>query len=164
MKVKTIAFCLLFIGLLIAGSMPAVYAHEGEHDEDKVEGAMNVENSTMLSPVWKKIKAAEKELKESVDSGNLKPVHDLAGDISKQIKELEKRTAKDQLTEDQMQKVTTSAQRIDEVAGRMHDYADAGNQADTKKELEKLSKLLNYVYVQYGEEMNEGHNEQEHHH
>lgn len=156
--ILSFAFLTIFIGNVVA--------HEGEEHKDS-HGKMampasdeknhehastaNMGDSEMLSPVWHKIRDTEKKIEETLKAGNLGPIHDLSGEISDLVKELVKRTTKEDLADDQMQKVTTSVQRLDEIADLMHEYADNGNQVEAEKQLQKLSKILDYIEDQYGE-------------
>ncbi len=140
-------------GLLetIEAQYPDNLAKERHQKSDDNASTGEVDDSTMLSPVWRKIVKTKKELNEVVESGNLKTVHEFAFEIRDLSKELLKRTTDKDLSEEQMNNVKATVEKIAEVAAALDEYGDAGDQANTVKELKRFNSLIDFIEMQYSE-------------
>lgn len=148
MNIKQVALpVVVLIGFLVISLPSGVYANEGHDNASTGE----VDDSTMLSPVWHKIVKTKKELNEVVGSGNLKTVHEFAFEIRDLSKELLKRTTDKDLSAEQMDNVKATVEKIAEVAAALDEYGDAGDQANTDKELKRFNSLIDFIEMQYSE-------------
>lgn len=146
MNIKQVTLpVVVLIGLLIVSLPSGVYA------SDDNASAGEVDDSTMLSSVWHKIVKTQKELNEVVESGNLETVHKFAFEIRDLSKELLKKTTDKDLSEEQMNNVKATVEKIAEVAAALDEYGDAGDQANTVKELKRFNSLIDFMEMQYSE-------------
>ena len=152
MKTKNVILGILVsIGLLFVNLPSSAYGSEGDYGSDEHASTIEVDDSTMLSPVWHKILKTQKELNETVESGSLETVHKFAFEIRDLSKELLKRTTNKDLSEEQMSNVKATVERIAEVAAALDEYGDAGDKANTMKELKKFNGLIDFIGMQYSE-------------
>ena len=152
MNIKQVTLSIVvLIGFLIVSLSSGVYASEGQQGSDDNTSTGEVDDSTMLSPVWHEIVKTKKELNEVVESGNLETVHEFAFAIRDLSKELLKRTKGEDLSEEQMSNVKATVEKIAEVAAALDEYGDAGDQANTVKELKRFNSLIDFIEMQYSD-------------
>jgi hypothetical protein len=72
------------------------------------------------------------------------------------------------LPEDKQKSLKESIKRVGEIAGLLDKYGDAGDEANTKEQVNRLEKLLKYIESLYPEgalkspDEKEGHEDEEH--
>ncbi len=152
MKIKQVVLSLVvLIGFSVVSLPSGVYAKEGHQESEDQEGTVEVDDSTMLWPVWHKIVKTQKELNEAVESGKLETVHKFAFEIRDLSKELLKRTTDKDLSEEQMNNVKAAVEKISKSAAALDEYGDAGDQANTVKELKRFNSFIDFMETQYSE-------------
>jgi len=166
MKIKNLKSSMFFAVALLILSLPStVRGNEGHHAEGS-EGhehnsTIDVDETTMLSPIWHKILKTQKALNGIVESGDLETVHEAAFKIRDLSKELLKRTTDEDLNEEQMDNVKATVERMSEVAEALDEYGDGGDQINTEKQLKKMNRLIDFIDMQYAEDDEDGHHEEE---
>jgi|SRR3989338_738542 len=152
MKIKQVVLpIIVLIGFLVVSLPSGVYAKEGHQESDEHAIKQDFGDGTMLSPVWHKIVATQKELNEAVESGKLETVHKFAFEIRDLSEELLKRTTDKDLSEEQMNNVKAAVEKITKSAAALDEYGDAGDQANTVKELKKFNSFIDFLETQYSE-------------
>lgn len=152
MKIEHLSLSrLVVIGLLVVGLPLSVYGSEGHKESDEPGITLDFGDETMLSPVWHKIVETQKELNEAVESGKLETVHKFAFEIRDLSKELLKRTTEKDLSEEQMNNARAAVEKIAMSAATLDEYGDAGDQANTAKELKKFNSFIDFLETQYSE-------------
>lgn len=152
MKIENLSLSrLVIIGLLVVGLPLSVYGSEGHQESDEPAMALDFGDEAALSSVWHKIVATQKELNEAVESGKLETVHKFAFEIRDLSKELLKRTTDQDLSEEQLNNVKAAVEKITKSAAALDEYGDAGDQANTAKELRKFNSFIDFLETQYSE-------------
>jgi len=90
------------------------------------------------------------EIAEQVKARNLKPVHELAEQLTETLNMLPG-LSKD-LPADKLKRVEGAVKNLAKALDAMHDAADEGNQAGTEKQLGAVASLLKVVSAQYPSE------------
>lgn len=152
MRIQHVALpVVLVIGFLVVGLSSGAYANEEQKEHDGRVMTPDLGDETMVSSVWHEIIETQKELNEAVESGKLETVHKFAFEIRDLSGELLKRTADKDLSEEQMNNVKAAVEKIAEAAAALDEYGDAGDQANTVKELERFNSLIDFIEMQYSE-------------
>jgi hypothetical protein len=152
MKSKQVVLSLVvLIGFSVVSLPSGVYASEGHQESDNNAITLDFGDETMLSSVWHKIVNTQKELNEAVESGKLETVHKFAFEIRDLSKELLKRTTDKNLSEEQMNNVKAAVEKISKSAAALDEYGDAGDQANTVKELKRFNSFIDFIETQYSE-------------
>ena len=162
MRIKYKNLSILFLVGFLTISIPSIVHSEEQGTENSASNELtklDFGDTTMLSPVWKKILKDKKELNDLIKSGNLETVHKYAFAIADLSKELLKRTTDKDLSEKQMSNVKTAVQRIGETAVALDEYGDKKDQVNTEKQLEKFNKLIDFIDAQYSESINKDNKE-----
>lgn len=105
-------------------------------------GRKNLEqNENLPNPViekWQVIESHQARLKTTIESGNLENVHEVAFTIRDLVKTL----PDENLTTDQKIVFQSLLKEVEEEAGLLDQYGDAGNKVKTQDEFEKFNKTL----------------------
>lgn len=127
--------------LLLAN--PLVRADEKMGHEHKESSSMPATAAAALD----KVHALHMELAEQIKAKNLKPVHELAEQLTETLNMLPG-LSKD-LSADKLKRVEGAVKNLAKALDAMHDAADEGNQAGTEKQLGAVEPLLKIVAAQY---------------
>jgi len=157
MIAKTLTIWIAVIMAIGALSLPSLASEGGHHDE----GRESLRVPETASEIWHAIKDYEKELNEMIEAGELGGVHRIAFKIRDLAKELREKVT--YLVPGKMAKVRSSVDRIADVAVLLDQYGDAGDRHNTEIQYTRLVKLLQYLEMQYPEELLSG-NEPMHSH
>ena len=127
--------------LLLAN--PLVRADEKMGHEHKESSSMPATAEAALD----KVHALHMELAEQIKAKDLKPVHELAEQLTETLNMLPG-LSKD-LPTDKLKRVEGAVKNLAKALDAMPDAADEGNQAGTEKQLGVVESLLKIVSAQY---------------
>lgn len=117
------------------------------HDDKKEAGHGEMAMPTTAAAALDKAHDLHMELAEQVKAKNLKPVHELAEQLTETLNMLPG-LSKD-LPADKLKRVEGAVKNLAKALDAMHDAADEGNQAGTEKQLGAVESLLKIVTAQY---------------
>jgi len=124
-------------------SSPLLRAHDDKMEAGHGEMAM----PTTAAAALDKIHDLHMEIVEQVKAKNLKPVHELAEQLTETLNMLPG-LSKD-LPAEKLKRVEGAVKNLAKALDTMHDAADEGKQADTEKQLGTVESLLKIVSAQY---------------
>ena len=125
-------------------SMPLL-AHEGS-DRGRTK---KIRAPNTLSETWREIKEHEKRLREIIEEGKLRWVHEIAFEIRDLVKVLPAQSA--ELPHDRYEKVKTAVEKIKRSADLLDRYSDYGDKASAEAEFRELVKQFRFIESQYPE-------------
>ncbi len=157
MSKKTLVVCAcLVVGLL----PPLVAVADGGHghggsgaardisdEPDHHEGAAT--GAEGLVEAWKAVMQARNAIQADVESGALGEVHAKAEPLPALIEAVLE--ASTELDPGRRQRVEGAAKQVERIADALHDAADGGDRDRTRRELERLDRLLKLIRAQYSE-------------
>ena len=134
----------LVAGASLLLASPLVRAEEKVgHDHHESSAAM----PTTAAAALDKAQDLDKQIVALVKAKNLKPVHELAEQMTETLNMLPG-LSKD-LPADKLKRVEGAVKNLAKALDAMHDAADEGNQAGTEKQLGAVESLLKVVSAQY---------------
>lgn len=143
----TLASAVIAGAALFIAPAPALHAHE-----DKVpaheSGAMSPANAT---EAWGAINGLRETLATQVAAKNLKPVHELAEQLTAALIQL--REASKDLPADKLKRVQGAVANLTKALDGVHEAADQGSQAGTEKQQKAVDGLLKVLAAQYPAEI-----------
>lgn len=117
------------------------------HDDKKEAGHGEMAMPTTAAAALDKAHALHMELAEQVKAKNLKPVHELAEQLTETLNMLPG-LSKD-LPAEKLKRVEGAVKNLAKALDAMHDAADEGKQDGTEKQLGTVESLLKIVTAQY---------------
>ncbi len=149
MSKMTLATALVAAALLalpFAASADSGYGHEAESASEADHGASTAQ-SAHLADAWKALMAARDAIAGDIESGALDDVHAKAEPLPKLVAALLERSG--DLDAAKRTRVGGAARQVTRVADALHEAADGGDAARTRKELSRLDGLLELIRAQY---------------
>lgn len=135
--VAVVAMAFAFVGLAQA---PA----ENEHEEHK-EGAEEI--PATVSGIWDEVKEHEEQLDNIITDKKLDKVHEAAFEIRDLVNALPDKSM--DLPPDKLAKVKSNAKYVADIAQRLDESGDAGDQVATEVNFKKLQGFLKTIEAQY---------------
>lgn len=123
----------------------ALAAEEGEHKEGKEAIPATV------TGIWQEVKEHEEELGKIIADKKLDKVHEGAFEIRDMVNALPDKSM--DLPADNLAKVKSNARYVADIANRLDESGDAGDQAATEANFEKLRGFLKTIEAQYSPEI-----------
>jgi hypothetical protein len=139
MKTTWCIIAVLSVGL---GLTSTLRASEEGHPAESSEKAKPTKMPDTLNGIWHEITVQHEQLGQIIKEKKLAKVHVVAfaiRDLAKLLPEKSK-----DLSPDNQKKLKESVDRIAEIAKRLDQYGDAGDQANTEKEAKRLETLLQF--------------------
>lgn len=133
----------LVAGASLLFASPLVRADEKMGHEHKEASAM----PTTAAAALEKAHDLHMEIAEQVKAKNLKPVHELAEQLTETLNMLSG-LSKD-LPADKLKRVEGAVKNLAKALDALHDAADEGNQAGAEKQLGTVDSLMKVVSSQY---------------
>ena len=130
----------IFMGVLAVGNALANEGVEVGKEADEVMPAS-------VSGIWGEVKEHEAMLKKTIEAGELDKVHLGAFKIRDMVKALSEKSAI--LAPDNLENVKSGSGRMAEIADQLDKYGDAGDNARTKEQFQRLTKVLDFIQSQY---------------
>ena len=143
MKTKWFVIVALSVAFAIVRLASAV--EEPEHKE----GEANIPNT--VGGIWAEVKEHEEELGKTIADKKLDKVHEAAFEIRDLVNALPDKSM--DLPADNLAKVKSNARYVADIANRLDESGDAGDQAATEANFTKLQGLLKTVEAQYPPEI-----------
>ena len=151
MKWSVIAVA-LSVSVAIVGF--ALAAEEHEHKEGK-EAIL-----ATITGIWQEVKEHEEELGKIIAVKKLNEVHEVAFEIRDMVNALPDKSM--DLPADKLAKVKSNAKYVADIAERLDESGDAGDQAVTEANFKKLQDILKTIEAQYPSEELKGEEKSEH--
>jgi len=126
---------------------PVLHAHEDKAPAHE-SGAVPSANAT---EAWGAINGLRETLATQVAAKNLKPVHELAEQLTAALIQL--REASKDLPADKLKRVQGAVANLAKALDGVHDAADQGSQAGTEKQQKAVDGLLKVLAAQYPSEI-----------
>lgn len=123
----------------------ALAAEEGEHKEGKEAIPATV------TGIWQEVKEHEGELGKIIADKKLDKVHEGAFEIRDMVNALSDKSM--DLPADNLAKVKSNARYVADIANRLDESGDAGDQAATEANFGKLQGFLKIIEAQYPPEI-----------
>ena len=142
---KTKWFVIVALSVAFAIVRLASAAEEPEHKE----GEANIPNT--VGGIWAEVKEHEEELGKTIADKKLDKVHEAAFEIRDLVNALPDKST--DLPADNLAKVKSNARYVADIANRLDESGDAGDQAATEANFTKLQGLLKTVEAQYPPEI-----------
>ena len=142
---KTKWFVIVALSVAFAIVRLASAAEEPEHKE----GEANIPNT--VGGIWAEVKEHEEELGKTIADKKLDKVHEAAFEIRDLVNALPDKSM--DLPADNLAKVKSSARYVADIANRLDESGDAGDQVATEANFTKLQGLLKTVEAQYPPEI-----------
>jgi len=117
------------------------------HDDKKEAGHGEMAMPTTAAAALAKVHDLHMEIVEQVKAKNLKPVHELAEQLTETLNMLPG-LSKD-LPADKLKRIEGAVKNLAKALDAMHDAADEGKQDGTEKQLGAVDSLLKVVSAQY---------------
>jgi len=141
---------------LVAGASLLVFSPLlRAHDDKKEAGHGEMAMPTTAAAALDKVHDLHMEIAEQVKAKNLKPIHELAEQLTETLNMLPG-LSKD-LTADKLKRVEGAVKNLAKALDAMHDAADEGKQDGTEKQLGAVESLLKVVAAQYPKGEMSGH-------
>lgn len=142
---KTKWFVIVALSVAFAIVRLASAAEEPEHKE----GEANIPNT--VGGIWAEVKEHEEELGKTIADKKLDKVHEAAFEIRDLVNALPDKSM--DLPADNLAKVKSNARYVADIANRLDESGDAGDQVATEANFTKLQGLLKTVEAQYPPEI-----------
>ena len=145
MNKRIVVVGLLGLALGICRLPMAAAVEEPEHKE----GEAKIPDT--VGGIWAEVKEHEEELGKTVADKKLDKVHEAAFEIRDLVNALPDKSM--DLPADSLAKVTSNARYVADIAKRLDESGDAGDQAATEANFTKLQGLLKTIEAQYPPEI-----------
>ena len=142
---KTKWFVIVALSVAFAIVRLASATEEPEHKE----GEANIPNT--VGGIWAEVKEHEEELGKTIADKKLDKVHEAAFEIRDLVNALPDKSM--DLPADNLAKVKSNARYVADIANRLDESGDAGDQVATEANFTKLQGLLKTVEAQYPPEI-----------
>lgn len=154
--------------LVCLGLAGRLYASEKGHSEESGQAKESEKKiPDTLGGIWHEVNEGTEELDRIIEDKKLDEVHKTAFKIRDLVKIMPEKS--NDLPEDKQKSLKESVKRVGEIAGLLDKYGDAGDEVNTKEQVNRLEKLLKYIESLYPEgalkspDEEEGHHEDEEH-
>ncbi|MBI5024981.1 MAG: hypothetical protein HZC18_08325 [Candidatus Omnitrophica bacterium] len=144
MKTKWFVIAALSVAFIFVRFASA--AEEHEHQEGKEE------IPTTISGIWAEVKEHEEELGKTIAGKKLDKVHEAAFEIRDMVNALPDKSM--DLPADNLAKVKSNARYVADIAKRLDESGDAGDQAATEANFTRLQGFLKTIEAQYPGNLN----------
>ena len=153
MKTKWLVIAVLSAAFVFVRFASAAEEHEHQEGQGKIPAT--------IAGIWHEVKEHEEELGKIVTDKKLDKVHEVAFEIRDMVNALPDKSM--DLPADKLAKVRSNARYVADIAGRLDESGDAGDQAATEANFQKLQGFLQTIEAQYPPEKlkNEEKNEDE---
>jgi hypothetical protein len=118
----------------------------GHHEGQRGHGAA-APHADSLAGVWKGLTAARDAIASDIENGTLDGIHEKSEPLPALIAALIEQSG--ELDAGKRSRVEGAAKQITRIAGALHEAADGGDLAKTRKELSRLDSLLKLIRAQY---------------
>ncbi|MBI1871296.1 MAG: hypothetical protein HYS07_08905 [Chlamydiae bacterium] len=139
MKTKWFIIPTLSMALSVVRLTSAALEHEHKEGEGEIPAT--------LSGIWAEVKEHEEELGKIIADKKLDKVHEVAFEIRDRVNALPDKSM--DLASDKLAKVKSNAKFVANLAKRLDDSGDAGDQVATEANFKKLQGLLKTIEAQY---------------
>jgi len=148
MKTKWVVIAVLSMSFALVRLASAVAEHEHKEGEEKIPAT--------IGGIWAEVKEHEEQLGKIIAEKKLDKVHEVAFEIRDLVNALPDKSM--DLPADKLARVKSNAKYVADIAKRLDESGDAGDQIVTKTNFEKLQGFLKTIEAQYpsGELKHEG--------
>lgn len=143
MKTKWFVIVVLSVAFIFVRFASA--AEEYEHKEGKEE------IPATISGIWAEVQEHEEQLGKIIADKKLDNVHEVAFEIRDLVNALPDKST--ELPADNLAKVKTKAKYLADIANRLDESGDAGDQVATEANFQKLQDFLKTIEAQYPPEI-----------
>lgn len=138
MKIKWLVIAVL--------SMALASVRLAAAEEDEGKEAKTVIPAT-VTEIWQEVTKYEEELSKIITDKKFDKVHEVAYEIRDLVNALPDKSA--DLSADKLDKVKSNAKYVADIAKRLDESGDAGDQVATQANYKKLQNLLKAIETQY---------------
>jgi plastocyanin len=131
--------------LWLAGPAVSQAGHEHMHGESAAAPATPA--ATGVAEAWAELRGARDAIAGDIEAGRLKEIHAKSERLAPLAKALVERSA--DLAADKRTRVEAAVKQLPRVADSLHEAADKGDAAATRRELGRLDGLLELIRAQY---------------
>ncbi len=148
MRTKWLVIVAVSAAFILVRFASAAEEHEHKEGEEKIPAT--------VGGIWAEVKEHEEQLGNIIADKKLDKVHEVAFEIRDLVNALPDKSM--DLPADKLAKLNSNAKYVAEIAKRLDESGDAGDQAVTEANFKKLQALLETVEAQYpsGELKHEG--------
>lgn len=143
MKTKWFVIVVLSVALAIVRLASAAEEHEHMEGEAKIPAT--------ISGIWAEVKEHEEQLGTIIADKKLDKVHEVAFEIRDMVNALPDKSM--DLPADNLAKVKSNAKYVADIANRLDESGDAGDQTATEANFTKLQGLLKTIEAQYPDDL-----------
>lgn len=144
MKTKWFVITALSVSFALGRLASATAEHEHMEGEEKTPAT--------ISGIWSEVKEHEEELGKIIADKKLDKVHEAAFEIRDLVNSLHDKSI-NLLSTDKLVMVNANAKDVADIATRLDESGDAGDQAATEANFKKLQGFLKTINAQYPQEM-----------
>lgn len=157
MKTKWFVVAVMAMAFAFVRLAPTTAENEHKEHEEHKEGAEEI--PATVSGIWDEVKEYEEQLGKIITDKKLDKVHEAAFAIRDLVSALPDKSL--DLPADNLAKVKSNAKYVADIAQRLDESGDAGDQVATETNLKKLQDFLKTIEAQYppAELQNEEENE-----
>lgn len=139
MKTKWLVIVVLSVACISTRFTSAVAEQEHQEGEEKIPAT--------VSGIWAEVKEHEEQLGKIITDKKLDRVHEAAFEIRDLVNALPDKSM--DLPADKLAKVKSNAKYVADIARRLDESGDAGDQVATEANFKKLGDFLKTIEAQY---------------
>ncbi|MBI3601992.1 MAG: transporter [Candidatus Omnitrophica bacterium] len=139
MKTKWVVIVLLSVVFGVVRFASAAEEHEHKEGEAKIPAT--------ISGIWAEVKEHEEQLGKIIADKKLDKVHEVAFEIRDLVNALPDKSM--DLLDDKLAKVKSNVKYVADIAKRLDESGDAGDQVVTEANFKKLQDFLKTIEAQY---------------
>jgi len=139
----------MFVIVALSAALTIVRFASAAEEQGHMEGEAKI--PATVGGIWAEVKEHEEELGKIIEDKKLDKVHEAAFEIRGLVNALPDKS--EDLPADNLAKVKSNARYVADIANRLDESGDAGDQAATETNFKKLQDFLKTIEAQYPPEI-----------
>ena len=145
----------MFVIVALSAALTIVRFASAAEEQGHMEGEAKI--PATVGGIWAEVKEHEEELGKIIEVKKLDKVHEAAFEIRDLVNALPDKS--EDLPADNLAKVKSNARYVADIANRLDESGDAGDQAATETNFKKLQDFLKTIEAQYPDDLNSPYSE-----